>query len=107
MRSDLRSRAGHFVKEVENSIAYKTYLAQGSEAKIAEYDFRGMLLCTMESSPTRLRNNLSQFKDHVASYERQDLLSFLESMEEKFAALLTEGANKGKFKGGMLRQKIK
>lgn len=107
LKSDLRSRSGHFVREIENSIAYKIYLADGDQAEIAEYDFRGLLLCTMESSPTTLRNNLSQFKDHVASYERQDLLSFLESMETRFAALLTEGSTKGKFKGGMLRQKIK
>jgi len=107
LKSDLRSRSGHFVREVENSIAYKTYLAQGNDAEIAEYDFRGMLLCTMESSPSTLRSNLSQFKAHVASYERQDLFDFLERMEETFGALLTDGADKGKYKGGMLRQKIK
>jgi hypothetical protein len=105
LKSDLRSRSGHFVREVENSIAYKNYFAQGSEAEIAEYDFRGMLLCTMESSPNTLRSNLSQFKAHIASYERQDLLDFLESMEERFVALLTNGTDKGKYKGGMLRQK--
>lgn len=107
LKSDLRSRSGHFVREVENSLAYKTYLAEGSEAEIAEYDFRGMLLCTMESSPSTLRSNLSQFKGHVANYDRQDLLDFLEKMEKRFGALLTDGANKGKYKGGMLRQKIK
>lgn len=107
LRSDLRSRSGHFVREIENSIAYKTYLAQGPNAEIAEYDFRGMLLCTMESSPSTLRNNLSQFKAHVGSYERSDLLFFLDQMEERFGSLLTEGAAKAKFRGGMLKQKIK
>jgi hypothetical protein len=107
LKSDLRSRSGHFVREIENSIAYKIFLAGGDKAEIAEYDFRGMLLCTMESSPSTLRNNLSQFKAHVASYERPDLLEFLEKMEQRFGALLTEGADRGKYKGGMLRQKIK
>ncbi len=108
VRTEKRTRAGRFVRALEESTAYKLFEQDGENAVISEFDFRGMLLCTMESSPSTLRNNLEQFKQHVALYNRNDLLNFLELCEKNFANLLTEASqNAEQYRGGMLRKKIK
>lgn len=108
VRTEKRTRAGRFVRAIEESIAYQLFKQGGEQATIGEFDFRSMLLCTMESSASTLRNNLEQFKQYVALYSRDDLLRFLEFCETKFAGLLTEASqHTEQYRGGMLRQKIK
>jgi len=103
-----RTRAGRFVDSLEKSDAYKLYSSQGERANISEFDFRSMLLCTMESSASTLRGNLEQFKQYVAVYQRNDLINFLDFSARKFLHLLTEvSGEEGKYRGGMKRQKIK
>lgn len=105
---ETRTRAGRFVKSLENSDAYKLFCSQQEEAKISEFDFRSMLLCTMESSASTLSKNLDQFKQYVAVYERTDLIVFLDFCAKKFTHLLTEASgDTEKYRGGMKRQKIK
>lgn len=106
--ADKRTRAGRFVEALEKSEAYRLFKAQYEQAKISEFDFRSMLLCTMESSATTLRTNLEQFKQYVAIYQRDDLTAFLDFCAKKFAHLLFEATgDKDKYRGGMIRQKIK
>lgn len=107
LRAETRTRAGRFVREIENSIAYKTYKLYGANAEIAEYDFRGMLLCTMESSAATLKNNLRQFREYAAVYQRNDLIDFLEEMRKLFAELLEEKKESGDFKEGMVRRRVR
>jgi hypothetical protein len=67
-----------------------------------------MLLCTMETSAITLRNNLEQFRQYASLYQRKDLLDFLDSCQSKFAFLLSEASgSETKYRGGMIRQKIK
>jgi hypothetical protein len=107
-RAEIRTRAGRFVRALEESDAYKLFRIHGEQAEISEFDFRSMLLSTMESSTSTLRNNLEQFKQYVSLYDRKDLSDFLIFCERKFGFLLT-GASKreGEYRGGMLRQKAK
>lgn len=79
-----------YVKAVEASDAYHHFKRQKSNAHINEFDFRSMLLCTMESSPATLARNLEQFKENVKSSGRKDLAAFLEFCEAKFSHLLVE-----------------
>jgi hypothetical protein len=81
VHAETRTRAGRFVRALEESDAYKYFERDGESARISEFDFRSMLLCTMESSSSTLRNNLEQFKQYVSLYERKDLLNFLEFCE--------------------------
>ena len=107
VRTETRTRAGRFVKALEDSTAYKQYLASGKEANIGEFDFRSMLLCTLDTSPNILSSNLEQFKQHVAHYDRQDLREFLEFCEGKFAMILIDKPHQDKtYQGGMLRKKL-
>ena len=107
VRTETRTRAGRFVKALEDSTAYKQYLVSGEEAIIGEFDFRSMLLCTLDTSPHTLGSNLEQFKQHVAHYDRQDLLKFLEFCEGKFAKILIDSSQQPKtYQGGMLRKKL-
>jgi|SRR5579859_7807171 len=104
---EMRTRAGRFVRSLETSETFKKFSSDGPTADISEFDFRNMLLCTMESSGTTLRNNLEQFRQYASLYQRDDLLGFLDFCSNKFANLFRESPTaKGKFRGGMNRQKI-
>jgi hypothetical protein len=87
---EVRTKAGRYVRAVETSEAFVHFKKKGRKAKINEFDFRSMLLCTMESSPATLARNLEQFKEYVQLYERKDLFAFLEYCEVKFSYLLVE-----------------
>jgi hypothetical protein len=87
---ELKRYAKKYVRSIEMSDAYKHYKKQ---KPINEFDFRSLLLTTMESPPTTLARNLTQFKEYVNILERKDLLSFLEFCESKFSSLLGIAVN--------------
>jgi len=82
---ELKAHAKKYVRSIEMSDAYK-HFKKG--APINEFDFRSLLLCTMESPPTTLARNLNQFKEYVNIHNRKDLFAFLEFCEGKFSSLL-------------------
>ena len=82
---ELKAHARKYVRSIEMSDAYKHYK---KGAPINEFDFRSLLLCTMESPPTTLARNLNQFKEYVNIHDRKDLLAFLEFCEGRFSSLL-------------------
>jgi hypothetical protein len=88
---ELKTHARKYVRSIETSDAYKHYKKGMS---LNEFDFRSLLLCTMESPPATLARNLAQFKEYVNIQDRKDLRSFLEFCEGKFSYLL-DTATKG------------
>ena len=82
---ELKAHAGKYVRSIQASEAYKHFR---KKEPLNEFDFRSLLLCTMESPPTTLARNLEQFKEYVRIYKRPDLLVFLEFCEVKFSHLL-------------------
>ena len=86
------TRDSRYVKVVESSEAYHHFKRQKNKARINEFDFRSMLLCTMESSSATLARNMEQFKENVQASGRKDLAAFLEFCEAKFGYLLVEAA---------------
>ena len=82
---ELKAHAGKYIRSIRASDAYKRYRNQQA---LNEFDFRSMLLCTMESPSATLARNMEQFKEYVNIYKRKDLLVFLEFCEVKFAHLL-------------------
>jgi hypothetical protein len=85
---EAKIRAGKFVRAMETSDAYIHYKKNGKSSKISEFDFRSLLLCTMESSPETLARNMQQFKGYASIHNRQDLLAFLNFCEDKLSYLL-------------------
>jgi len=85
---EMKTRAGRFVHAMETSDAFRYFKKYGISAKIGEFDFRDLLLCTMESSGETLKRNLEQFKEYSGIYDRQDLLTFLNFCEDRFSYLL-------------------
>ena len=81
-------RAAKFVRSMEASDAYRLYKKNGKESRISEFDFRSLLLCTMESSSETLTRNVELFKGYARIHERQDLLTFLGYCEMSFETLL-------------------
>jgi hypothetical protein len=84
-----KARAAKFVRMIETSDAFVHYRKNGNKARISEFDFRSMLLCTMESSPETLARNVALFKGYASLHNRQDLIAFLNYCEEYFSSLLT------------------
>ncbi len=85
---EMRTRAGRFVKSLETSEAFQKYSAEGPSTNVSEFDFRDMLLCTMESSATTLRNNHEQFRQFATLCRRADLVEFLNECQRRFGRLL-------------------
>jgi len=85
---EAKARAGKFVKMMEGSDAYRLYKKNGAGANIGEFDFRSLLLCTMESSHETLAKNVELFKGYAEIHNRKDLTAFLAFCGEKFAHLL-------------------
>jgi hypothetical protein len=85
---EAKVRAGKFVRAMETSDAYIHYRKNGKSSKISEFDFRSLLLCTMESSPETLARNVEQFKGYASIHNRKDLVAFLKFCEEKLSYLL-------------------
>jgi hypothetical protein len=86
--TEVKTRAGRFVRSIETSDAFIHYKKNGRNSRISEFEFRSMLLCTMESSSETLKRNLDQFKEYVSIYNRRDLSSFLDLCEDRFSHLL-------------------
>ncbi len=82
---ELKARARKYIRSIEASDAYKHYRKKTS---FNEFDFRSLLLCTMESPPATLARNMEHFKEYVRLYDRDDLLTFLEFSEGRFSNLL-------------------
>jgi hypothetical protein len=83
-----KERAGKFTRMMEKSDAYVHYKKHGDNSKINEFDFRSLLLCTMESSPETLAKNIKLFREYAGIHNRQDLVTFLVFCEDKFSYLL-------------------
>ena len=86
-----KARAAKFVRAMEVSDAYRLYKKNGKELKISEFDFRSLLLCTMESSSETLARNVELYKGYASIHNRQDLLTFLGYCETSFETLLKPG----------------
>jgi len=85
IRPETKSHARKYVRSIEMSDAYKHYR---KKMPLNEFDFRSLLLCTMESPPATLSRNLERFQDYVTIYEREDLSRFLAFCEDRFSHLL-------------------
>ncbi len=87
-------KAGKVVQVMERSDAYRQYKKAGDKSKISEFDFRSLLLCTMESTPETLARNVNTFKGYANIQNRQDLVVFLNFVEGSFSGLLNSSGKK-------------
>lgn len=100
---ELKRHAKKYVRSIEMSDAYK-HFKKG--APLNEFDFRSMLLCTMESPPATLARNLNQFKEYVNIHERKDLSSFLEFCESRFSSLLGAASQQAERKSSRSKKQV-
>jgi hypothetical protein len=89
-------RAEKIVRAMERSDAFRHFGKNGRGSRISEFDFRNMLLATMESSPETLVRNIELFKRSAGIHARQDLVTFLDYCEANFAELLKPSPKKSK-----------
>lgn len=93
-----KAKAKKVIRLMELSDAYRHYKKNGSKSRISEFDFRSLLLCTMESPPETLARNVNLFRGYVNIHNRRDLTNFLNFCEESFASLLKPTGTKIKKK---------
>lgn len=98
MKGDERTRAGKFVKHIEQSQAFGLFKQKKSEL-IKPLDFYELIFCTPDSLPQTKRQNIEEIKQYVELYNRDDIKKLLEFCEEKFASELEV-----KKRGGMIRR---
>jgi hypothetical protein len=82
---ELKAHAKKYIRSIQASDAYKYFQ---KDMLPNEFDFRSLLLCTMESPPETLTRNLEQFKEYATMLDRKDLLTFLSYCEDKFSHML-------------------
>jgi len=101
---ELKAQAKKYIRSIQASDAYKYFQ---KEMLPNEFDFRSLLLCTMESPPETLTRNLEQFKEYATMLERKDLLTFLSYCEDKFSHLLMPKKKETKKKPSKTRKTTK
>lgn len=84
--SRMRRKEG-ILKEVTSSPAYKKYMS-GKGESISEADFCYLLQGTLDSSRETLRENLVSLKKFTEELEREDVLKFLNWLEQRFKNFL-------------------
>jgi len=84
--SRMRRKEG-ILKEVMSSPAYKKYMS-GKGESISEADFCYLLQGTLDSSRETLRENLVSLKKFTEELEREDVLKFLNWLEQRFKNFL-------------------
>lgn len=89
-----KAKAKKVIRLMELSDAYRHYKKNGSKSRISEFDFRSLLLCTMESPPETLARNVNLFRGYVNIHNRHDLTTFLNFCEVSFASLLKSTGGK-------------
>ena len=102
--NELRTRAGRFVRNIETSDAFRKNKL-GKEGEISEYDFRTLLLCTMESDARTLNSNLEQSKQFASAYQRKDIVDLLNCLASRFISLLQHSGSNVAIHPGMLKKK--
>ena len=101
-----RSRAQRFLNHIKKSEIFIKYKKEKNFNNINEFDFRSLLLCPMESSPSVLNKNFNDIKDHMEILKNESVLEFLDKCFENFSHLLKNKYNLDE-KAGMLKRKIK
>ena len=104
IKGDRKTRSGRVVKHIEESPAFQKYSNSKKLEGISEFEFCDLLYSTLDTKPDYRKRNLEELKYHAKVYERSDLVSFLEKLEEQFQNLLRDPSGKH-FAGGMMKRK--
>lgn len=80
-------RKESILKEVTSSPAYSKYMS-GKGESISEADFCYLLQGTLDSSREALRENLVSLKKFTEELEREDVIKFLNWLEQRFKNFL-------------------
>lgn len=99
-KADKQTASGRVVNDVEQSSAYKKFLKSQSVDEISEHDASEVLYAMIESGPEVLQQNFEAVRQHLENYGREDLISFLRQLREKFIERFTSEPHRG----GMLPQ---
>ena len=102
-KADKQTDSGRVVMHVEKSSAYQKYRDTKSLSGISEHEACDVLYALVESDAETLKKNYEAVMQHVESYGREDLISFLKNLRNKFVSRFIST----KTAGGMLPQNQK
>ena len=78
-----------YLAPLEKSVAYKKFLDSKSCQSVQAHEFTDVLRCSLDASPTVLRDRLEKLKSRAHEANREDLLDFLTTCEKHFASMLS------------------
>ena len=90
-----RRRKDIIMSEVEKSSAYEQYIG-GQKESISNGEFCFLLQGTLDSSKDILFANLNSLKVIASELEKEEILKFLDCLEEQFKELLEDKRGRGR-----------
>jgi hypothetical protein len=79
-----------YLAPLEKSVAYKRFSGSKSCEAVQAHEFTEILRCSVDASPTVLRDRLEKLKSRAHEGGREDLLEFLSACEKHFSSMLGE-----------------
>lgn len=107
LKEEERSRASKFVQHVENSEAYKKYLADKTSPGITDFQMRDLLLGTMQTDSDVLLDNAEQLENYSKMKERQDLVKFMDFIKTEATKRYALPDQAKPYMGGMNKRRTK
>jgi hypothetical protein len=105
-RKDERTRARRFLKHIKQSQIFKKYKMSHDFENVSEYEFRSLLISTMESKPSVLRRNLDDLNEQMMILENNDMIQFLQLCKDEFDIILKNKYSANE-QAGMIKKKRK
>ena len=75
--TETRTRAGRMVRAIEQSAAGQHFLVRGDITDLGDHLLTDMLRCMPDSKQSVIKQNIEQFSQAAAFYERPDILELL------------------------------
>ena len=105
-RKNERTRARRFLKHIKQSEIFQKYKKNKNFEDVSEYEFRSLLLSTMESKPSVLRKNLDDLYEQMMILNNDDMIEFLQSCKNEFDIILKNRYSANE-QAGMIKKKRK
>ena len=87
-KGDKRTKSGRIVEHIEKHPSYLIFQKNKDNASITDYLICDLLFSTLDSFPESRKKNLLEMKKFISVYKRNDLLKFLEWIENSKKHLL-------------------
>lgn len=79
-----------YFASVEKQVAFKKFQQLKTCESIEDHEFTELLRCSLDASPSVLRDRIEKVKTRAREANRNDVLSFLTACEQRFVNMLSD-----------------